>query len=68
MRGVYFAGVNRVKSYNGSNLGALGTGALGALSIGALGSFRAGSDTGHQSHLPATRFSLPETPNLAAGP
>jgi hypothetical protein len=37
MRGVNLAGVNQVKTRNGSNLGA-----LGALSIGALGSFQAG--------------------------
>jgi hypothetical protein len=68
MRGVYLAGINRVKIRNGSNLGALGIGALGALSIGALGNFRAGNGTGRRSRLPTARFSRPRTPEPAAGP
>ena len=68
MRGVNLAGVNRVKSRNGSNLGALGISALGALSIGALGSFRADSGMGRRSRPPAARFSRPRVPDLAAGP
>lgn len=67
MRGVYLAGVNRVKGRNGSNLGALGTGALSALSIGALASFRAGR---HGPPEQAARQPIFPTdmPEPAAGP
>ena len=64
MRGVYLAGVNRVKSCNGSNLGALGTGALRALSIGALASLRAGR---HGLPEPAARCWIFPTENTGPG-
>ncbi len=64
MRRVNLAGVNRVKSRNGSNLGALGTGALGALSSGALASFRAGR---HWLLEPAARRPIFPNENAGAG-